>query len=289
MSKRNMGRLGLVIMALLWGSSFAMNQVAMMAYTPFQLLALRYVIAAEILIVLNFKQLFRTAKNTWLKGTILGIVLYAAYAFQTKGLSLTTATNNAFLTSLNVILVPFISSVFMKRKIASSEYLGAIMAMAGITVMSLTERFGTINLGDMLTLISAIFFALHILFTDKFAKEENVMVLTTIQLTVTGLCAVLIALIEKAPLVTNNHIANVSVLYLTLFCTMIAFLLQTYSQQYTSETETVLIMSTESIFALLFAVVIMNEMPSGQTLLGAGLILTGVLVTELKPKSLLSG
>src|SRR5699024_11085459 len=126
-------------------------------------------------------------------------------------------------------------------------------------------------------------FALHILLTDKFAKEEDVMVLTTIQLSVAGVCAILAALVENESWVINNRTANLTVLYLTIFCTMIAFLLQTYCQQYTTETETVLIMSTESVFALLFAVVVMKEFPSLQTLIGAGLILCGVLVTELKP------
>lgn len=289
MSNQNIGRLGLIIMALLWGSSFAMNQVAMTAYSPFQLLALRYALAAVLLIGLTYKPLIKSSKAIWLKGSLLGAILYTAYAFQTKGLSLTTATNNAFLTALNIVLVPFISSVFMKKKIVPREYLGAAIAMVGITVMSLTEQLGAINLGDALTLGGAVFFALHILLTDKFAKEEDVMVLTTIQLSVAGVCALLVALVEKEPWVINNRTANLTVLYLTIFCTMIAFLLQTYCQQYTTETETVLIMSTESVFALLFAVVVMKEFPSLQTLIGAGLILCGVLVTELKPKSPLTG
>lgn len=289
MSNQNIGRLGLIIMALLWGSSFAMNQVAMTAYSPFQLLALRYALAAVLLIGLTYKPLIKSSKAIWLKGSLLGAILYTAYAFQTKGLSLTTATNNAFLTALNIVLVPFISSVFMKKKIVPREYLGAAIAMVGITVMSLTEQLGAINLGDALTLGGAVFFALHILLTDKFAKEEDVMVLTTIQLSVAGVCALLVALVENEPWVINNRTANLTVLYLTIFCTMIAFLLQTYCQQYTTETETVLIMSTESVFALLFAVVVMKEFPSLQTLIGAGLILCGVLVTELKPKSPLAG
>lgn len=289
MSNQNIGRLGLIIMALLWGSSFAMNQVAMTAYSPFQLLALRYALAAVLLIGLTYKPLIKSSKAIWLKGSLLGAILYTAYAFQTKGLSLTTATNNAFLTALNIVLVPFISSVFMKKKIVPREYLGAAIAMVGITVMSLTEQLGAINLGDALTLGGAVFFALHILLTDKFAKEEDVMVLTTIQLSVAGVCALLAALVENEPWVITNRTANLTVLYLTIFCTMIAFLLQTYCQQYTTETETVLIMSTESVFALLFAVVVMKEFPSLQTLIGAGLILCGVLVTELKPKSPLTG
>lgn len=289
MSNQNIGRLGLIIMALLWGSSFAMNQVAMTAYSPFQLLALRYALAAVLLIGLTYKPLIKSSKAIWLKGSLLGAILYTAYAFQTKGLSLTTATNNAFLTALNIVLVPFISSVFMKKKIVPREYLGAAIAMVGITVMSLTEQLGAINLGDALTLGGAVFFALHILLTDKFAKEEDVMVLTTIQLSVAGVCALLVALVENEPWVITNRTANLTVLYLTIFCTMIAFLLQTYCQQFTTETETVLIMSTESVFALLFAVVVMKEFPSLQTLIGAGLILCGVLVTELKPKSPLTG
>lgn len=289
MSNQNIGRLGLIIMALLWGSSFAMNQVAMTAYSSFQLLALRYALAAVLLIGLTYKPLIKSSKAIWLKGSLLGVILYTAYAFQTKGLSLTTATNNAFLTALNIVLVPFISSVFMKKKIVPREYLGATIAMVGITVMSLTEQLGAINLGDALTLGGAVFFALHILLTDKFAKEEDVMVLTTIQLSVAGVCAILVALVENEPWVINNRTANLTVLYLTIFCTMTAFLLQTYCQQYTTETETVLIMSTESVFALLFAVVVMKEFPSLQTLIGAGLILCGVLVTELKPKSPLAG
>lgn len=284
MSTQMKGRIGLIVMALLWGSSFAMNQVAMQAYSPFQLIAARYLIAAVLLIIIFRKRLVASNKVIWIKGSIMGIILYGAYALQTAALSYTTATNNAFITAFNVVLVPLIGSVFLNKKISSFEYLGVTVAMVGITVMSVTEQLGNINLGDLLTLIGAVFFALHIIFTDKYAKEEDVMGLNTIQMIVAALLASIVALVENKTWDFTSTQANWTIIYLAVFCTLIAFLLQTYSQQYTTETETVLIMSTESIFALIFSIVVVNEIPTLRTLIGAALILTGVLIVELMPK-----
>ncbi|MBG9980130.1 DMT family transporter [Facklamia sp. DSM 111018] len=283
MKELNKGRIGLLIMAMIWGSSFAFNELAMQSFTPYQLLALRYSIAALCLLVIFRTKILSAPFLVIKKGVLLGIVLYLAYIFQTVGLFYTSPTKNAFLTAFNVILVPFLAATVMKRKIKSYDYLGAIVTLVGIGVMSMTSRLAAFNLGDLLTLISAFFFAWQILFSDMFAKQEDPLVINSIQMITAAFLANVVALIEGQTFDFSNHQSNMTVIYLAVFCTMIAFLLQTYSQQFTSETEAVLIMSLESIFGMFFSILIVKDYPTIRTLIGAMLIIGGVLIVELVP------
>lgn len=283
MKDLNKGRIGLLLMAMIWGSSFAFNELAMQSFTPSQLLALRYTIAGFCLLVLFRTKIFSAPFLVIKKGVLLGTVLYLAYIFQTIGLFYTSPTKNAFLTAFNVILVPFLAATVMKRKIKSWDYLGAIVTLVGIGVMSMTSQLSAFNLGDLLTLISAFFFAWQILFSDMFAKQEDPLVINSIQMITAAFLANVVAMIEGQPFDFSNHQSNITVIYLAVFCTMIAFLLQTYSQQFTSETEAVLIMSLESIFGMIFSILIVKDYPSIRTLIGAFMIIGGVLIVELVP------
>ncbi len=285
MTKRTQGRLGLIIMTIFWGSSFAMNEIAMRAYTPYQLLALRFLMAAAILAAVFHRRLLRSKKALWIKGAVMGSILFSAYAFQTVGLAHTTPTKNAFLTAVYVILVPFMSLILWKRKIRRIEYAGAFLSLLGVGLMSL-NGFESIALGDGLTLISAIFFAMQIIFTDSYAKQEDPLLLNTVQMMTAGVLSLIFVAFEGAPLDLSQATPNLAILYLTVFCTLLAFALQTWAQQFTSETETVLILTMESIFGMIFAILLVSDIPSLRTLIGAALIIGGVILVELNPVKL---
>lgn len=283
MGERIKGQIGLFIVAIIWGSGFVMSSIALESFSPIHILALRFTTAFLSMLILFYNQLKHITKATLIKGGILGIILYLAFFFQTVGLVYTTPSKNAFLTAFNVVLVPVIGVVFLKKKMSRMTIIGSIFAIIGIAVMSLND-FNSVNVGDILTLICAIFFALQIIYTSTYVAGENAFALNTVQMGTAAILAMSVAMIQNKPMDFSSLSGNLSILYLGIFSTMLSFLLQTGSQQYTKETETAIILSTESVFGMLFSAILLNEYISGRMLVGALLILMGVILVQLKPK-----
>ena len=130
--RKYVGEIGLTITAIIWGSGFVASAVALEYYTPYQLMAGRFLIGAIILCLIFNKKLGGIKKKTLIKGAILGCILYTAFALQTVGLQFTTPSKNAFLTAINVVIVPFIGFLIYKRKINIFELGGAFLAILAL-------------------------------------------------------------------------------------------------------------------------------------------------------------
>lgn len=284
MSNRRKGQLGLIMVAIIWGSGFVMSSVALDYFSPIHILAMRFTIAF-VSMVLFFRQQFKWMnKATLIRGSVLGVFLYLAFYFQTIGLVYTTPSKNAFLTAFNVVLVPLIGATFLKKKLSPMTIFGSLSAIVGVGIMSL-DNFGQINIGDILTLICALFFALQIIYTSQYVSNENPFALNTVQMGVASVCGIVIALVQNQPMDLMHTKGIMAVIYLGLASTMFAFLIQTIAQRYTTETETVIILSMEAVFGMLFSAVILNEEITLRMLIGAVLILLGVLTVQMQPKS----
>lgn len=283
MSDRRKGQIGLFVVAVIWGSGFVFSSVSLDYFTPYQILAMRFLLAFVLMIVLFKNQLEKRTHGTVKRGIALGILLYLAFLFQTIGLVYTTPSKNAFLTAFNVVLVPVLSTLFLRKKMQGTAILGAILSFSGIAIMSLND-FSNINIGDILTLICAFFFALQIIYTNLYVIGENVYALNTVQMGTAAVLGVTVALFTGEGFPLAQPTGYLSVLYLGAISTMLAFLLQTASQQFTKGTETAIILSTESVFGMLFSAFFLREQISARMLIGAALILAGVLIVEAKPK-----
>lgn len=277
------GEIGLSIVAIIWGSGFVASAVALEHFTPYQILAIRFLIGIVLLSLIFFKKLKNIKKSTIIKGSIIGIFLYLAFALQTVGLVYTTPSKNAFLTAVNVVIVPFIAFVIFKRKLDKFELFGAILAIVGVGILSL-KFTGGVNFGDFLTLLCAVAFAFHIFCTAQFVKDEDPILLTVVQMgaaTVLGLIVVLFK--GETNFVVNIEGAS-AILYLGVFSTTISFLLQTVAQKYTSETKAAIILSTEAFWGMIFSIIILSEVLTGKMIIGAILILVAIIISETKPK-----
>lgn len=250
-------------------------------YTPYQILAGRFLIGAVILSLIFFKKFNKLNKSTLIKGALLGLFLYIAFALQTVGLQFTTPSKNAFLTAVNVVIVPFIGFLLYKRKIDMYELTGAILAVVGIAVLSL-KLSSDINVGDVLTLGCAVGFAFHIFYTAKFVKTEDPVVLTIVQMVTAAVigCIVILFRGETSFSVETEGVMNL--LYLGIFSTTIAFLMQTVAQKYITETKAAIILATESFWGMVFSIIILSEIMTGRMIIGAFLILLAILISETK-------
>lgn len=287
MTQKRKSQLNLFLVAIFWGLGYVVTDVALDYYSTNSILLLRFTIAFLLLLLIFRKELQHMTRNVLVKGGFMGLILYLAYFFQTFGLSMTTPSKNAFLTSTNVVLVPFIAFVFFGRGLARTSILGAIVTFLGIGLISFEGfDFSTINMGDLLTLVSAILFALQIIYTNRFVKKENIFLLNTVQMGAAGLVAGIVHLMMGEPLVFTSSVGNLSILYLGAVNTMVAFMLQTLAQRYTTETETVVILSLEAVFGMVFSYFLLQEVITLQMLWGATLILAGVIVVQIKPKTI---
>lgn len=272
----------LLVTAIIWGSGFVVTDIALKYLTAYQVMAGRFLLAAFLLLVLFGYKLKKITKSVIWKGIVLGTIIYIAFALQTVGLQYTTPSKNAFLTAVNVIIVPIITYAIYKRRIDGYEIIGAILAIIGIGSLSLHDSFG-MNIGDILSLLCAVGFAFDIFCTNLFVQKEDAILLTIIQFITAALISNLVVIVQGDIPSTLEKGAVYSVVYLAFFSTMIAYLLQNIANQYTTATKSAIILSTESFFGMLMSVLFLHEILTTRMAIGAVLIMAAILIAEVKP------
>lgn len=279
-----MADISLFFVALFWGSNFVIMKHAFEIIEPFTYLGIRFCLAALLLALIFSKRLLRAKAGDYLAGALIGLFLFTGYVFQTIGLLYTTPANSGFITGMAVIIVPFLYFFVTKRSPGWWVFLGGGLAAIGLYLLSASESYG-LGFGDLLTLISAFLFAGHLLAIAIHVRRRDPIVLAITQIAFTGLASFLIALLFEPTAGMFDHPISIwgAILYAVIFCTIGAFVTQTIAQRYTPPTHAVLILSTEAVFAGLFSYLFWSEVFTLQKLAGALLILTGILITELRP------
>lgn len=290
--RKYLGEILLFTTAIIWGSGFVFTAISLNYQTPYQILALRFFIGFIILSIVFFQRLKKIKPSTIKKGAILGAFLYVAFLLQTLGLQYTTPSKNAFITAINVVIVPFLALIIYKRKIDKFELFGAILAVIGVGFLSLQSSF-SINIGDVLTLGCAFGFAFQIFYTMKYVQDEDPILLTIVQLGIAGILGWIFVLIKGETTFSMELEGIFSILYLAIFSTTVAYVFQTIAQKFTNETKTAIILSTESFWGMVFSIIILHEVLTVRMAIGAVLILCAIIISEtklsfLKKKEILS-
>ena len=252
----------------------------------FYLMWLRFLGSFVLLSILFRKKIKKVSKDDLKAGVILGIIQYFGYVFQTYGAAHTTVGKNAFFTAINVIIVPYIFWILNKKRPDIFSFSASIICMIGVGIMSLDGNlsFTHLNKGDVMTIISAFFFALQVAYTGYFGRKVHPMNLVLLQMLVGGLLFAgtqfaTSGLREVIPLHGETLMA---IIYAVVFSTAIPMLLQIYCQRLTTATRASILMSTESMFAPIFAFLVLGEMMTLRVALGAVFILFSVVVSETK-------
>ncbi len=280
--KKYMFKLGLMLVAIIWGSGFIASQIALdEGLTPNQIMTIRFFLSSVLMVSIFNKNLKSIDKNTIKAGISIVIFLFIAFAFQTYGLMHTTPSKNAFITAINVVIVPFIGFLVYRRKVDKISIMSSIVAIIGIGILSLKADF-SVNLGDFLTFICAIGFAMHIFLTGEHTKKYDPIALTAIQL-ITAFClSFILVILTKETNINLSGKGMASVGYLALFSTTIAFLVQTICQAKTTESEAAIILATESIFGALLSAIILKEIITFKMIIGCSLIFFAIVMAETK-------
>jgi drug/metabolite transporter (DMT)-like permease len=288
-NRRN-AELALLFNAVLWGTTFVLVKSALHEISPVLFLAIRFSLATMALLALFRRAwLWRSPKAPRVTGKMLaaggmiGIFLFAGYLLQTVGLQTTTPPKSAFLTGLATVMVPLLGALVYSIKPRISEVAGVMAATLGMGLMTLEGPIGSIGRGDLLTFGGAVAFAAHIVATGHFAEQIGYEVLSITQVGTAALAALTLVWWVETPRIQWQPLVVWAILITGLLCTALAFTIQAWAQHYTTSTRTALIYALEPVVAWITSYCIAGEGLSGRAAAGAVLILSGVLLVEVKP------
>ena len=285
------GSLILMLTAIVWGSGFVAQSAGMELIEPNTFNGLRMLIGSLVLLPLALRA-EKTDPKTKEKGNkkilvisafLCGCVLCAASTIQTWGLKYTTSGNSGFITAMYMIFVPIIS-VFAGKKISARTFICALIALCGMYFLCLFGNDISINFGDALTLVCAVLFAVHILLIDKFIPDVNAVQFSSLQFFFCGLINIIIMFIMENPSFEIIKSCTVPILYSGLFACGIGYTLQPIGQKYAEPTAASIIMSLESVFALIFGILILHEAITVPQLFGCIIMFAAIILIQLPDK-----
>lgn len=283
MTKQLRANLLLIIITAFWGASYILTKIGLGSLEPFNLTALRFVIAFSISAIVFYKRIRKTDMKTIKYAFILALILFGVFTSMTFGLEYTSASNAGFLVSLSVVFIPIISAVFLKQRIESKVIIGVFFALIGIALLTLNNQL-RVGIGDLLSILCALLFAVHIIVTGVYTKNVDSITLSILQLGFVGLFSVIFSVSTETVKLPDTSLTWFAVLALSILCTAVGYIVQTTSQQYTSATHTGLILSLEPVFSAIFAYAFLAEILSVKGYIGAAILLFSVLLAELNFK-----
>lgn len=270
----------LFMITVFWGVSYVLTKMGLGAFEPFNLTALRFIIAFGVSAPVFGRHIVKADAKTYKYAFILAVILFAVFMCMTFGLEYTTASNAGFLQSLTVIIIPLISFTVLKQKIERKVIAGVCLAVVGIALLTLDTRL-QVNFGDLLCLLCAALFAVHVVVTEVYTRNVDSVALGVLQLGFVALFSTTFSLAVESFTLPGDLMSWIVVLALSILCTAVGYIVQTTAQRYTSAIHTGLILSLEPVFSAVFSYIILKEVLAPKGYVGAAVLLAGVLIAEL--------
>ena len=298
MSKKMLGNIMLTITAFIWGISFVFQRKGMEFIEPLTFAASRLVLAALAVMIVAFIMDMRERKkpgftpwtgetadaykrNTILGGVLAGLCLTGAGAFQQMGVVYTTAGKAGFITALYMMLVPVINFIFFRKKNTWLVWLGVVVGVVGLYLLCMTDKSFSVTKGDGLILICSVFFALHILVCDHFAPIGNPVKISAIQFITACACTWVLAVLWEEPTWAKIVSAAVPIAYCGVMSGGVAYTLQILAQRDTDPTVAALILSLESVFAVIGGAIMLHERMSPRELIGCLIMFIAIILVQI--------
>lgn len=278
----------LLLAAAIWGGGFVAQSTAMKAIGPFWFIGLRFAIAAlatlPFTVIEARKARFPTSRRHLGLYLAIGLALFGGASTQQIGLQTTTVTNSSFITGLYVIFVPLIAVFVLRRSPHWIIWPGAIMAVTGIYLLS-GGQLSTLTVGDLLTVVCAVFWSVQItLAGTTVAETGRPLALSSAQFAVTAVCALIIAAIFEPISLNDIRMAAPEILYVGIFSSGVAFVLQVVAQRYTTPSQAAIFLSAEALFGAALAALLLGETMPPLGYAGCALMFIAMLVVELVPE-----
>ncbi len=294
-NKKLLGNGILLLTALIWGTAFVFQRVGMDSIEPITFNAARMAISAVVLAPFALisrrhlgnsptkrtaEELKRRGRNTLAGGLLCGCFMAVASIFQQMGLVYTPAGKAGFITAMYILLVPVIGFVLFRKKNTWLAWGAVLLGVVGMYLLCVTEGFG-LTLGDSFVLLCAFFFSFHILCCDHFVKDADPIGISAIQFAVATLVSAAVAVIAEKPTVSQLASAWVPIVYCGLVSGCIGYTLQILGQKYTDPTSASLLMSLESVFAVLTGALFLGERMSPREIVGCVVMFAAVILVQI--------
>ncbi len=289
MSKKMQGNIMLLITAMIWGSAFVAQSKGMEFIGPFTFNVLRSFVGGIVLLPViaifsrgkkySPEEKQQIDKNTLIGGICCGVVLFVASSFQQYGLVHTTAGKAGFITALYIVIVPLLG-LFLGKKVPKIVWGCVALAISGFWLLCIKEDF-SVGLGDLMVLICAFFYSLHIVTIDHFGPKADCVKMSCIQFWVAGVISIIPVLLFEEPRMAAIMDAKWTILYAGVLSSGVAYTFQIIAQKYTDPTVATLLMSLESVFAALSGWLILNESMMPKELFGCVLVFTAVILAQI--------
>ncbi len=274
----------LLITAAIWGFAFVFQRTGMEHVGPFTFNAARFALGTLSLLPVwwwfSFKSKEKTSTNVLYYGTIAGLFLFMGSTFQQVGIQYTTAGKAGFITGLYIVIVPIIG-LFFRQYTRKETWIGCALALAGLYLLSVTDDL-TLEYGDTLIVISALFWAGHVLIIAKFSPKVSPITLSVVQFSVCALLSLIAALFTETIVTHNIFLAGESILFTGLLSVGVAYTLQVVAQQDAHPAHAAIILSLEALFAAIGGWLLLNEVLSFKAQIGCALMLAGMVISQIK-------
>ena len=279
----------LLMVTLFWGVSYWLVNVSLAEVGPFTLNALRFLVAFFIAVIFAFPKLKTVDKTTMKYSAVIGFALLFVYIGATFGVKYTLLSNAGFLCALTVVITPILAFFFLKQRPEKKLAVVVVMCLIGIALLSLKENLRP-ALGDIFCIMAAFAYAVDLLMTEIAItrKQVNAFQLGVFQLGFTGVFNLVISFFAETPALPHSPGAWTAVLFLSIFCTGLAFIAQALAQQYTSASHVGVIFSLEPVFAGIVAYFLAGEVLSPRAYAGAALLVSGLFIMELDIRKLVT-
>ncbi len=289
MREQTKGSLMLLVTSLIWGTAFVAQSEGMNYVQPFTYNAIRTLIGGITLIpvVILFRSISRhsggrkefSRKNTVIGGICCGVLLFVASSFQQSGIARTTAGKAGFITALYIVIVPLLS-VFLGKRPPARSWIFVGIAAVGFWLLCMKDGL-TISGGDLLVLVSAFVFALHIIVIDRFnLMQTDGVMMSCIQFFTAGTLMLICMFVFEKPQFRSIIAARTTILYTGVMSCSVAYTLQILGQKKTPPTVATLLMSLESVFAVLAGCLILHERLTIREFFGCLLVFLAVLLSQ---------
>lgn len=284
MKQSTIAKIALFVTAALWGSTFTIGKIASEVFSPSFIIAFRFLIASIALLFVAYPQRKQLDRKYFVDGFWMGVTLFASYLLQVAGLSLDTSPGkSAFLSTTYSVMVPFLYWFVTKKRPKVHHIICVFLCLAGVGILSLSGGWG-MSAGDILTVLSGVPCAINIVISAIVCRDRNVLLLTTIELWVVTILASLFVLLGGG-FPTDFPVPAVGgIVYLGLLATALCLYLQSYGLKYAEPAIGGMLLSLESVFGVLFSVVIYHEQLTLRMLIGFAVIFLAILLSQWEGK-----
>ncbi|MDP8011787.1 MAG: DMT family transporter [Thermoplasmata archaeon] len=266
----------IIIATLLWGVTFPIMKIAVVSISPVLLTLIRFAIASAILFAIFFKRIVSSSIGSALSGLFIGVFLYFGYYFQIVGIVFTSAMHSTLITGLYIIISPILAFFMLKEPLDKKVIISLILALIGLFLIT-GILITVVNIGDILTFFSAISYSFQVVLVDKYSKKYDPLVLTFYQILMVVPLGLIFLPFSGYSVSWNNDVIF-SIIYLSIFATAIALLLQNFGQKGLDSATASMVFALEPVFGVLFSILLLHETMGILQILGGVLMISAMII-----------